>query len=116
MTRKRIDGHSTEFGLWLREQKQIDSSLGFVATNLDYVWKNFKTGDWMLIEEKRFSGKVTFSQRKLFTHLHKSIQDKKYHGIHLITFENTSPEDGKIYLDNREITKDELLRFLSFSL
>jgi hypothetical protein len=43
MTRKRYDNHSTEFGLWLREQEELKSSLGFVATNLDFIWSNYKT-------------------------------------------------------------------------
>lgn len=44
---------STEFGLWLRRQEKIKSEDGFVATNLDYVWHNYETGLWMIIEEKR---------------------------------------------------------------
>ena len=62
MTRKRYDKHSTEFGLWLREQKELDSKFGYVATNLDYMWKNYKTGLWMFLEEKRYNGQLTFSQ------------------------------------------------------
>ena len=115
MTRKRIDEHSTEFGLWLREQKEIDSTRGFVATNLDYIWANYKTGDWMLIEEKRFKGSVTYSQSQLLSKIDTLSQnDKKYHGLHILKFENTNPEDGGIRLDGNIITKTELLDFLQF--
>jgi len=67
MTRRRNDNHSTEFGLWLREQPDIDSKLGYITTNLDYVWKNYKTGDWMLIEENAMDtslrdGNMSFSK------------------------------------------------------
>lgn len=58
MIKRWFDKNSTEFGLWLREEKEIDSSLGFIATNLDYVWCNYKNGLWMIIEEKRFMGKI----------------------------------------------------------
>jgi len=58
MTRKRNDSHSTEFGLWLREQNEIDSSLGYLATNIDFMWTNYKTGQWMILEEKRYESKV----------------------------------------------------------
>ena len=113
MTRKRNDSHSTEFGLWLREHPEIDSHLGFVATNIDFMWQNYKTGDWMLIEEKRHGSHITFPQRKMFEVIHAACtNDPRYKGIHLLVFENTSPDDGKIFLDTKPITRPELLEFL----
>ena len=112
MTRQRNDGHSTEFGLWLRKQPEIDSKLGFVTTNLDYIWENYKTGQWMLIEEKRCMADLSYSQGKQIKKLVDSIKDKNFKGFYLIQFENLSPEDGKIYLNHKEITKLELIKFL----
>ena len=115
MTQARRDLHSTEFGIWLREQPEIDSALGYVASNLDYIWSNYKTGDWMLIEEKRHNGEVKFYQKKLFERIHKlCVGSEGYHGFHVLVFQNTSPEDGKIFLDYREITRQGLLDFLRF--
>ena len=117
MTRQRNDSHSTEFGIWLRVQPQIDSSLGFLASNIDYCWTNYKTGEWMFIEEKRYNTAIKYWQKKLFSIMHNVCRaDKKYRGFHLLVFENTSPEDGKIFLDNKEISKEQLLNFLSFKL
>jgi hypothetical protein len=117
MTRKRLDEHSTEFGLWLRDQKEIDSKLGFVATNLDYIWSNYKTGDYMLIEEKRYNSEVRYAQKKLFNLLDKNLKsDPKYKGLHILQFQNTSPEDGLIYWDNEIISKERLLDYLKFKL
>lgn len=115
MTKKRYDDHSTEFGLWLRNQKELDSKLGFIVTNLDYIYRNYKTGHFMLIEEKRYGKEPLLYQKQTFEIIHKLCQNHpKYRGFHLIVFENTSPEDGKIYLDNKEISKQELIDFLSF--
>jgi len=114
MTRQRNDNHSTEFGEWLRKQKEIESELGFVASNIDYLWSNYKTKKWMLIEEKRYNCEINFCQKELFTKLHNAIDDPNYKGFHLVQFENTSPDDGKIYLDREEITKEELIKFLRF--
>jgi len=115
MTRQRNDAHSTEFGLWLRQQKSIDSLYGFVATNIDYVWENYKTGDWMLIEEKRYGRDISYPQRIAFNRIHGLCKgDTKYHGMHLLVFECTSPDDGKIWLDRREIDSHELIAFLMF--
>ncbi len=115
MTRQRNDDHSTEFGLWLRKQLPIDSGLGYVATNLDYMWGNHKTGKWMLLEEKRYNKGLTFAQTKQFQDLDKAAgSDPKYHGFHLLRFEKTNPEDGKLRLDNKIISISELISFLRF--
>lgn len=122
MTRKRNDNHSTEFGLWLRKQPEIKSELGFRAYNLDYVWW-LKSGfdkmpvNFMFIEEKRFMSRLRADQRLTYSWLHKKIsqlRDPTYKGIHLLEFENTSPQDGKIYLNKTEINRTELIEFLTF--
>ena len=114
MTKRRYDNHSTEFGLWLRGVPEIDSDDGFLASNLDYIWMNYKTGDWMLIEEKRYMSKMKRWQKDIFRTLHKaSKNDPKYRGFAFIQFEKTSPEDGKTYWNNKEISRDELVRRLA---
>jgi hypothetical protein len=124
MTRQRNDNHSTEFGLWLRgqlpQQKtdvcRIDSSIGFVTTNLDFVWKNYKTDEWMLIEEKRFGHQPKKWQQDIYTHLDLLARnDPKYHGFHLLVFEHTNPEDGRIALNHNGISPQELVKFLRFN-
>jgi hypothetical protein len=118
MTRQQNDlreGSSTEYSKWLRNEPQLDSSKGFVTTNLDYIWSNYKTGRWMLIEEKRYKSTMTYAQIQQFKKLHAvAKQDDRYYGFHLIQFENTSPEDGKMWLDGKEITKEEHIKFLEF--
>jgi hypothetical protein len=121
MTRPRNDQHSTEFGLWLRNQREIDSKLGYIATNIDYKWENYKTGQWMFIEEKRHGSYPAFSQHKQFRMLDDAQTDSNYCGFWLLSFENTSPDDGRIWLTRLaktpdeikvEITKEQLLGFL----
>lgn len=114
MTRPRYDNHSTEFGLWLRTVPELDSGSGFIATNLDYVWTNYNTGHWMLIEEKRFMGAMKLWQKSVFKALHQAAKsDPKYCGFAFIQFENTSPDDGKTYWNGREISSQELVSRLS---
>lgn len=115
MTRKRIDEHSTEFGLWLRYQPEIDSSIGYIATNIDYMWRNYKTGQWMLIEEKRHNAQVKPWQRQMFDILNWcGKKHPRFYGFHTIVFENTGPEDGKIFLDGKLVSKEQLIKFLMF--
>jgi hypothetical protein len=123
MTRQRLDGHSTEFGLWLRGQlpdqktdvRCIDSVLGFVTTNLDYVWHNYKTRPWMAIEEKRYQADVSFSQDSIFRLVNEAFKsDVQYHGLHILRFEKTNPEDGRMWLNGKMLTTEQLLAFLRF--
>lgn len=115
MTQPRRDNKSTEFGIWLRQQPEIDSKFGYIATNIDYVWKNYKTGQWMIIEEKRFDGRVAFYQEEIFMKIDKLAKtDPLYCGFHLIVFERTSPDDGWIKIDNVNVTKAQLINFLQF--
>lgn len=115
MTQERRDNHSTEFGNWLRSQPKIDSALGYVATNIDYIWTNYKSGKWMIIEEKRYCSEVKFYQKNIFKLLDLVSQnDANYKGLFVLVFEKTSPDDGKIWLDGKEISKSDLIKFLQF--
>ncbi len=115
MTQQRRDEHSTEFGLWLRKQPEIDSGLGYIATNIDYIWENYKNGKWMIIEEKRYGFEPKFYQKKILKLLDENCRnDKNFYGVHVLVFEKTSPDDGNIFWDGKQITKDELLELLTF--
>jgi len=116
MTQQRRDKTSTEFGIWLREQPEIDSGLCYTATNVDYLWTNYKSGYWMLIEEKRFGKLPAFYQVEMYKLLDNiKLIDKKYKGFHVLVFENTSPSDGGIYMDGKYINTDDLMQFLQFA-
>ncbi len=116
MTRRRNDKHSTEFGLWLRQQKEIDSKLGYVASNIDYMWSNYKSGLWMIIEEKRHGRQPTYSQTKMFPVIDKACcSDANYRGLHVLVFEQTDPNDSSwMQWDGVKITLPELMRLLKF--
>lgn len=124
MTTKRRDSHSTEFGLWLREQDEIDSELGFYATNIDYVWRRRTPNAWMYLEEKRHDARIPTWQRISFQIIHRSIVDPSYRGFWCLFFEKTNPDDGKVWLcrlpatgDNtkrHEISEQQLIAFLRF--
>lgn len=114
MTRRRNDGHSTEFGLWLRDQGELDSSRGFIASNLDYIWHNYKTGQWMFIEEKRFMSSMKDWQKNLFRTVHMAAKsDPLYKGFAFLQFEKTCPQDGKTFWNYKEVSEAHLIEALS---
>ena len=116
MTQQRRDNHSTEFGVWLRKQREIDSGDGYTTTNVDYVWRDYKRDLWMLIEEKRYGYMPKPTQISIFKLLDSGAKNiANYRGFHLLVFIETNPDDGKIVLDGNEITRQELLTFLQFN-
>jgi hypothetical protein len=115
MTEQRHDNHSTEFGLWLRNQKEIESANGFLATNIDYVWENYKTHNWMMIEEKRYNRQSKEWQRIIFKMLDLLCRsDKNYKGFHYLVFENASPDYGEMFWDGEKIDREKLIKLLRF--
>jgi hypothetical protein len=113
MTTKRRDKHSTEFGLWLREQPEIDSYKGYRATNLDFIWKNDNNGKWMLIEEKRYMSAMRPWQKKMFDMIDFACADAPgYEGFHFVQFEKTSPIDGKTFIDGRCASRNDVINWL----
>jgi len=116
MTKPRDYSGSTKFSNWLRQQKELDSKDGYVTTDADYIWSNYKTGKFMIIEEKCQMQDVTFTQRNILKVIHKCCRtNENYLGMHRIKFQFEYPEDGgKIYLNDIEITKKELIQFLRF--
>lgn len=113
-TQRRRDKHSTEFGLWLRDQKEINSYLGYNTSNVDFMWMNERMQQWLFIEEKRSLAKLPPAQRRIFEKLDQSISGSGYLGLHILIFERTNPDDGRMILDGREIYRDELIEFLMF--
>lgn len=117
MTQQRRDNNSTEFGIWLRQQPDIDSKNGYVASNIDFLWMNYLSKKWLLIEEKRFGKFPTRYQVEMYKLLDQVRNiDNNYRGFHVLVFEKTNPDDGGIYLDGKFISKVELLNFLCFTM
>jgi hypothetical protein len=127
VTTQSREGKETEFSLWLRnklpdnvtfarEDDALSSKLGFITTDIDYIWMNFKTNEWIIIEEKRRRKEVPFAQKNILVMIHNLARkhDKKYRGLYLIQFERTNPEDGKIWINNKEVTKENLIKLLRF--
>lgn len=128
MTRQRNDEHSTEYGMWLRAQKELDSvKEKFNISNIDYVINRYgkDNGQWMFVEEKRHGKKMKFPQTEIVKIIDAAIKDVNYRGFWHIIFENTNPDDGLMFLsrwngiafpDGMQITKEEHLKFLRYEL
>lgn len=113
MTKQAKYHGATPFSGWLRRQEPISSDKGYVCTDIDFVWRNHKTGAWMILEEKCRGQKPSYSQRTTLALLSWWLKkDPKFKGVHLITFGNTNPEDGRVWIDGKLTDKEGLTQFL----
>jgi len=106
-----------KFNDWVRTECP-DSSFGFLATDLDFILYNYNTKKLMLLEIKTRNRPLEFWQEKVFENFSRWLKnglnkDWTFLGFHIIKFQNTFFNDGKCYLDNKEITEKELKIFLS---
>lgn len=105
---------------WNRENLP-DSNTGFYVTDIDYVYYNSKKKRLMLIEVKTYGYNVSNWQKEVLNNLHKWLQigitedeEWEYRGCHFIKFDGFD-FSKQVYLDNKIITEDELIKFLSMN-
>lgn len=118
MTKKEITGiRDLTFSAWVRENLP-DSSTGYMASDLDFIFWNYKTKKVMLIEIKTRSANVKTWQKIMWSNIDKWIKngidsDWTYLGFNFIQFERTNFEDGRCYLNGNEISELELIQVLN---
>jgi hypothetical protein len=101
-----------QFNDWIRANL-IDSSRGLLVTDIDFVFINPKRKVLMLLEVKQKNNYPRPFQLNLFMLLdmiiRKGIADSGYDylGFHVLRFENTFWDDGKVWYDEKEITESE---------
>jgi hypothetical protein len=133
MSRARRFGQDTPFGKWFRDHPRLTTDPPacnkLSVQNLDYIWHGYETDQLMLIEEKQHGGGQTFAQADTHGIVSQmlaygsgqpvnnergEVRRVRYMGYHVLRFENTSPADGKMWLDERCISEEELVSFLRF--
>lgn len=97
---------------WIREYLP-DSSIGFLVTDIDFVFYNYMTKKIALIEVKTNNSQVARWQFGILQHVAQCIQKGIYDGwqfagLYLVRFEHTFFDDGKCYLNNTEVTEQQL--------
>lgn len=114
MTRtKELTGlRDLSFSKWLRESNPGANC--FTANDLDFVLRNYKTKQIMIIETKCRRANVTDGQRFFYQDLNSILKAGcaatgwEYMGVHLVQFEKLGPNDGKVFFDGKEVSEDRL--------
>lgn len=128
MTRpEHLNMRDLSFSRWVR-QNLPDSSTGFSATDLDFIFWNWSPGrERMMIVEVKTRGASLSTGQKL--HMRRMdewmragvAQDSDWHyiGMFVITFEGTDFTDGRVWIQNiqsdtqHEVTEAGLVALLS---
>tara|TARA_R110000744_G_scaffold375175_1_gene488474 strand:+ start:216 stop:590 length:375 start_codon:yes stop_codon:yes gene_type:complete len=121
MTKKEITNNRENdlyFSKWIRNKLE-DSHTGFRCYDLDFILWHKKNKNIMFIELKSYNAEVKPDQRLMLKLLDQWIkkgitEDWNFYGTHLITFEKSGFENGKCFLNNKEIKEKDLIDFLNF--
>jgi hypothetical protein len=118
MTRKEISGvRDLTFSQWIKDNLP-DSNAGYYVSDIDFVLYDTVTTRCMLVESKQYGKTMASWQRLLYDRLSSWLirgKDKgwEFYGYHVVTFENTNFDDGKVKFDGKEVTEQELIDYLS---
>jgi hypothetical protein len=111
---------SLAFSRWIKE-KLPGTETGYIVENLDWIFHNYKQKILLIAEEKTHGGQLRYAQSKLFMGIIEPAlkmwcekNNIQFLGFHTIRFENTNPNDGKIYWDDELISEETLIDRLSW--
>lgn len=129
MTRRRIHHCSNpdcpherqlRFHDWIRDNCPKPET-HYTVFDVDIVLRNHETCKLMFIEQKIFGGTVSEYEKCTIDDIKKFIVAGIYFfvgweflGYHIVVFEKTCFDDGKCWLDGKEITEAEMEKFLTF--
>jgi hypothetical protein len=126
MTKPTLIYAKTAFSEWIRRNGPPSTEVD--VEDVDFVLFSYLTGDFLTLETKERGGYMSTAQKDTakvisqFLRLSsgatidtkRGLRPIKYHGHHLVQFQNTTPDDGWIRLDGKTITKQDFLLFLNF--
>lgn len=116
---------------WLEwTSTHLPDRIGFFITDIDTLVRD-KDNNTMFLEIKRKGRKCAGHQKNSFSLIHRTFMDGleknnnrpevhgntwtvTYYGFHLLTFENTTFENGRVYWNGKEVTEAEVIKRLSF--
>lgn len=109
-----------KFNDWMRVNLP-SSNTGYSISDLDVVLWNYKHKKIMFLEIKTKMNYPSEGQKIMWSNIDKWIKkgidnNWTYCGFRLIQFENYCFDDGKCYINSKEITEEELIKYLSFEI
>ena len=107
----------------------LPSSKNYWITDIDICIRD-RNNNMMFIEMKYYMAEPTKVQSNTFHIFHAlfkkadgcgrlelpylNVENWQYYGFHLLQFEGTTFENGKVFFDRKEVTQDEFIKLMSF--
>lgn len=114
-TKRRNHSGGEPVGLWFRDIEELDSWKGHRFNNIDFMYQNecIEEHPFLLMETKcRKAIAKPWQMRSILTIHNRLAGSDGYKGFYIVTFENTTPDDGRMWVGNIEITRDEFIQML----
>jgi hypothetical protein len=92
-------------GLWFKEQEILDSYSGNNIQDLDFIYENKNTGNYIYMEEKSQGGKLRPWQSQLFAKMAEGNNGKNFRGFWVVWLTGKTPQDGPVSVENIKTQK-----------
>jgi len=115
----------SEFSDWIRQFGVKDSpryrplldtwnEYGHRVYDVDFIIWNKPSGRYFFLEEKTNDARMKHDQALLYFKLDTILSqaDPLFLGFHFLRFENTTPDNGLIFLDEKMVDVETLLQFI----
>ena len=109
-----------DFSGWIR--RNLTGREGYTVFDIDFVFRDYRRKLLQIVEAKTFRGKLTYLQERVIPDIDSIFEAGisagkpeagwRWMGYHVVRFENTSPENGRIIWDGKEITREKLIELL----
>ena len=102
----------------LMYQFRSEANEGFTALDFDFVLRNYKKKSFAILEVKTGTGILSHAQQFAFREIGFFLKEGTKgtewtcYGVNILSFENTSFDNGRAYFNNNLITKDQFFTLL----
>ena len=96
-----VESRFSGLSMWFRDQPELDSWNGNNIQDLDFIYENKNTGNYVFLEEKSKCGKLRKWQSLLFGRIAADIESApKFRGFWIVWLTGKSPSDGPVSVEN----------------
>jgi hypothetical protein len=96
---------------------RVEANSGFTFVDIDTILRNYEKQTFALMEVKCKQSPLSYAQKKIFNEIDQALRRGTgdgwtYVGFYVLSFENTSFDDGKAFINGQEISGDEFKLWL----
>ena len=99
---------------------RIEANEGFTFIDIDTILRNYEKRTFALLEVKTKQAPLSYAQKRIFNEIDTALrrgtgEGWTYFGFYVLSFENTSFEDGKAWFIGQEITESDFNMWLKIN-